>query len=298
MFADAYTKASQFTLPVVISHRRHDGICLASIGTFVMINSDGWAVTALHIIEEIERLTKAAEQFQADEKARQKIYADSSLDKKVRGKSLKAIPQPQADTVTHVSPWWGSDQTRFTKYIGVPAVDLAFVHFDPFKAASTFSPPTFKDPQKPMPHGRSLCRIGFPFHEIQPTFDDKLNGFHLPPGALPMPLFPNEGIFTRIVEVVPQPAPDPPAPFKFRLLETSSPGLRGQSGGPIFDAQGTIWAIQSRTVHFPLGFSPPVPNGKPNEKEHQFLNIGWGVHVETIVGTMRDFGISFALSTY
>ena len=87
-----------------------------------------------------------------------------------------------------------------------------------------------------------------------------------------------------------------PPPYKFRFIETSSPGLRGQSGGPIFDQQGIIWGIQSRTAHHPLGFSPLVPGGKPNEREHQFMNVGWGIHIDTLVGAMQDNKIDFEMS--
>jgi hypothetical protein len=38
-----------------------------------------------------------------------------------------------------------------------------------------------------------------------------------------------------------------PANRKVKFIETSTPGLRGQSGGPLFDAKGEIWGIQSRT---------------------------------------------------
>lgn len=38
------------------------------------------------------------------------------------------------------------------------------------------------------------------------------------------------------------------------FIETSTPRLRGQSGGPIFDVNGAIWAIQSQTHHLKLGF--------------------------------------------
>ncbi len=81
-----------------------------------------------------------------------------------------------------------------------------------------------------------------------------------------------------------------------RLIETSSPGLKGQSGGPIFDKDGVIWGIQSTTHCLPLGFSPAVPDGKPHEKEHQFLNVGRGVHADTIVGAMNRVGIKFQIS--
>ncbi len=66
-------------------------------------------------------------------------------------------------------------------------------------------------------------------------------------------------------------------------LETSTPGLRGQSGGPIFDVEGRLCAIQVHTVHYPLGFSPVVEQGGRQLEEHQFLNVGVGVHADTIL---------------
>ena len=86
--------------------------------------------------------------------------------------------------------------------------------------------------------------------------------------------------------------------YTIGFLETSSPGLMGQSGGPIFDVRGTVWSIQSRTMHLPLGFNPPVPNATRGEVEHQFLNVGWGTHPQTLVGALRGRGVTFALSDY
>jgi hypothetical protein len=35
-------------------------------------------------------------------------------------------------------------------------------------------------------------------------------------------------------------------------------------------------------THLPLGFSPKVKKGREEIEENQFLNAGWGVHVEKI----------------
>jgi hypothetical protein len=230
------------------------------------------------------------------EEQKKQIYADTTLDKKVRSKRLKALPKFEQTSPRNVSVWWSWDNVTPSQTVVLPGIDLAFVKLAGFNPAWISTYPVFKDPQKEIKPGRSLCRIGFPFSSISPTFDEVSNTFTLPPGSLPLPFFPNEGIFTRTVIVPHNPATASPPPYRLMFLETSSAGLRGQSGGPIFDTNGNIWAIQSQTIHFPLGFSPPVPNGKPGEKEHQFMNIGWGVHIETIVGAMADRWITFAKS--
>lgn len=70
--------------------------------------------------------------------------------------------------------------------------------------------------------------------------------------------------------------------YEKKFIETSTPGLRGQSGGPIFDTEGNIWAIQSQTISLPLGFSPKLKKGKKETIEHQFINVGIGVHPDII----------------
>ncbi len=296
MFAAACARARLFTRPIVISSRRQDGACGTAIGAFVVINTNGWCVTAWHILQESEKLNGAANAFQEAERQKAVIYTDRDLDKKERGRRLKALPRFEAQSATNASTWFSWDQARGHEIAAIPPVDLAFFRLLEFDPSWIAEYPHFKDPTKPMEQGRSLCRIGYPFHSITPVFHPDQNNFELPAGSVPLPLFPIDGLFTRHVNVQPVPVPAPPYPL--RLLETSSPGLRGQSGGPVFDTTGAIWGIQSRTMHFPLGFSPPVPDGKPNEKEHQFLNVGWAVHVETLIGAMQELKIDFAIADH
>ena len=76
-----------------------------------------------------------------------------------------------------------------------------------------------------------------------------------------------------------------------KFVETSSPGLKGQSGGPTFDSEGRIWAMQSKTAHYPLEF----PAGQKNQ-EHQFLNVGMGTHAKTIIDFLDSNGVKYNLS--
>ena len=83
---------------------------------------------------------------------------------------------------------------------------------------------------------------------------------------------------------------DNPPSYARKYFETSSPGLRGQSGGPVFDVTGVVWGIQSETTHYPLGFSPKNAEG---QAEHQFLNSGKAVDAETVCGFLDDNDISY-----
>ena len=136
--------------------------------------------------------------------------------------------------------------------------------------------------------GTSLCRLGFPFHQLKAEWDKAAERFELPSGALPPPLIPIEGIFTRQVR-----KPDVDHPV---FIETSSPGLKGQSGGPVFDVQGRLWGIQSRTHHLDLGFNPEAQRGKRSIREHQFLNVGLAGHPAELVALLDEKGIAYRLS--
>ena len=72
----------------------------------------------------------------------------------------------------------------------------------------------------------------------------------------------------------------------------------GQSGGPTFDTKGTLWAIQSRTNHLPLGFNPKIKLQDREVEEHQVLNVGWGVHPSLLTAYLKAQGVKFTLSDY
>ena len=76
MFADAYAIARHFTSPTVLSTVHRNGDCHAAIGTFVVINSDGYALTASHILD-LAKSNAAQVETQSKRKA---IEADTNLD--------------------------------------------------------------------------------------------------------------------------------------------------------------------------------------------------------------------------
>ena len=52
-------------------------------------------------------------------------------------------------------------------------------------------------------------------------------------------------------------------------------------------------SLQSRTQHFPLGFSPTIEKNSKKIEENQFLNVGWGVHPESIFEFLNEHKIKF-----
>jgi len=71
---------------------------------------------------------------------------------------------------------------------------------------------------------------------------------------------------------------------------------RQNPGGPVCDSRGRIWGIQSRTAHIPLGFNPTVTVNGRTFDEHQFINLGWAVHVRLILDALRARGVEVDIS--
>jgi len=293
MFSTACAIARNYTLPIIISHRNANGECGAGIGTFVVVNDDGWFVTAFHVISQIEKLNKANIDYKELLIKRDKIEHDATLLSHTKKKALNSL-KIDPNSIDNFSVFMGWIGVSIGVVHVIPDIDLAVGQLINFDKTKVKDYPHFKDSSKPMEQGTSLCKLGFPFHNIKPTFQEG-KGFELPVGSFPIPIFPIEGIFTRKVNIN---ILNPPT-YPLMFIETSSPGLRGQSGGPTFDIHGTIWAIQSQTRHLKLGFGSDSQNNK--EAEHlrnQYLNVGWGIHAQTVTAFLNEKNIKFQLSTY
>jgi hypothetical protein len=274
----------------VISRRTVSGKCSAVIGSCVVVNPEGWIVTAGHVLKECDNLVKAVAQTQALRAQIAAIEQDTTIDGDERCARLATVKSPKPDDADRSSVWFGKDRVRIKEGYALDAADLAIARLEPFDPSWVPGYPVFKDPTEDLEPGTSLCRLGFPFHRLEPTWDAATSTFRLPPETVPLPIFPIDGIFTRTAEIVLAPGADEPAvapPYPLRMVETSSPGLPGQSGGPIFDANGRVWGIQVATVSYPLEL---------NTKEPQYLNVGLGISPITIFGFFDDRGVKYQVS--
>ena len=292
MFSNAYELASKFTYPLILSTRQYSGQVKCSIGAFIILNEEGWVITAAHMVQALPLHQSNLAEISSYSDQVNKIKADRKLDAKKRKRKLSRL-KPNPDWLTNVSFWWGTDGARIQQFNVLPGGDIAVGKLDPFDPKSISHYPVIKDPTN-LRIGTSLCKLGFPFHNADATFDDKTGNFTLAKGTLPIPRFPIEGIYTR--NMVSGHSPD--GKYEFKFIETSTPGLRGQSGGPVFDINGTVWGLQSRTHHFPLGFSPKIKRKGRDVEENQFLNVGLAVHPQLITQFLDDNGIMYDRSNY
>lgn len=286
MFSKAYALASQYTRPVATLKRLENGAVASGLATFMLVNKDGWALTAAHVIQDA-----IAAQVHAQERAAYQKQVDAIENNPLfsRGKKKHEINalKKNSEWITNISFWWASDAITTGQVHYDLHRDLAVVKLGGTDVLGITTFPKFAADKPDILAGTSLCRLGFPFHSVPAKFDPATNQFKMDSPPM-MPMFPNEGIHTRIMLLE-----DPNTKRRTKFLETSSPGLRGQSGGPIFDVEGRVWAIQSRTLSLPLGFAPTVKQGNKEIVEHQFIHIGVGAHIEEIRAFLTQFNISF-----
>ena len=138
--------------------------------------------------------------------------------------------------------------------------------------------------------GKYLCRYGYPFPEFNnfrydPVQDDIE---YIPTGTVGTPAFPLDGIITRHLTDGKQ----------IVGIEMSTPGLRGQSGGPLFDRNGFIYGMQYATNHLHLGFDMKnkeiTSEGKKIRVTNQpFLHVWACVHVDRIKEFLTQHNIHF-----
>jgi len=289
MFSNAYEIASNFTRPVILSMRQIDGTVECALGSFTILNPEGWIVTAAHIVSINQTYKQHKKEIDEYNNRVAEINNENKFNAKQKKKKISKLARNK-QWLTNISFWWGEDGAKVDNFKVLPLADIAVGKLSNFDLSKVNIYPTIISPDRMRP-GTSLCKLGFPFHKIEATFDETSSSFSLQPGSIPVPMFPIEGIFTR--HIIAGSTPD--GKYQIKFIETSSPGLKGQSGGPIFDVDGNIWGIQSRTQHLPLGFSPKVKKDGKEIEEHQFINVGWGVHPEVLIIFLKDNKVPFSI---
>ena len=290
MFSTAYKLASEYTNPVITSLRFSDNSTESSIGSFVVLNNEGWILTAGHLINSFAGFKKHQEEIKDLAEQLKAIELDKTLLNQQKRKKISKLKKSfarQKRIINH-SFWWGADGIIIDNITVNFDIDLAIGKIRNYNPEMLKNYPKIIHPNK-VSIGTSLCKLGYPFYPIKTTWDSNNNGFKLDPKVFPIPRFPLEGMYTR--NVISGVSKD--KKYEKKFIETSTPGLRGQSGGPIFDIEGNIWAIQSQTISLPLGFSPKLKKGKKETTEHQFINVGIGVHPEIITKFLDENKVNY-----
>ncbi len=264
MFVEACAEAAKFTRHAIISWQLSDGTCGAAIAAFVVVNDEGWIVSAAHLANTLGKQ-------QAD------MAAIVAYDAKYAGRPATTkrakgpIPtKAEKELVRRAAIMWGENGVILPSAQLVIGADILVGKLDNPSLLNVTSYPTFKR-SSGVRQGMSLVRTGYPFIDVGCKFNDVYSRFENAPTDTS--LFAIEGILSRELTI------PVGLPYPVTVLETSSPGLIGQSGGPILDKDGAVCAIQSSTQHYNLGFNVTEKGGKALT---QVLNVGRGISSATL----------------
>ncbi len=293
MFVDAIDRVDTFTRPLhsIIRLYGHSDI-IPGTATLFFVNEQACAITCKHVAELIgrsEEIYRHYTRFLAEVRPivnrREKNYEQEI-------KRVEERYQLQTGTMTRIRNNFLNCVDQFSNLdIDMhPTQDLALLRFRGYNRLLYSGYAAFLKDSSRVKAGRSLCRLGYPFPEFtnfqyNPATDD-IDWTNT--GRINTPRFPIDGIITRLMG----------DSTDMLGIEMSTPGLRGQSGGPLFDTNGVIYGMQSATRHLHLGFDIEnldvmVNNRKTRVSNYPFLNVGQCVHVDVIKKFLRDRGVKF-----
>jgi hypothetical protein len=266
MFAEACRIAKGFTRPVATSIRLQDGTVSSTLNSFIIVNRDGWAITAGHTFDSLVKY----------EKDRNKIEEITRMNVSGQTGAPSNVAKMDPKFILNHSFWWGWDGVLIKEVTVDRKIDLALVKLVNFKPEMVPNYPVFADPGS-VSIGTSICRLGHPFFDPPTEFDFSRNAFRIPKIENEAAMFVNDGMVSKIFTVKKAGNSTLDATY----MDTSTPGYKGQAGGPIVDVKGRVCGMQINTLALPFGFRSQG-NGEKNPVEDQFCCVGRGVHVKTI----------------
>ena len=293
MFVKAIEEIQKFTRPVhtILRHYNNDFI-EPGAATLFFVNEQGVAITCKHVLDLLIQEHVINEKYANFKRDKRDLVSEISgvksegllkLEEKYQYTQPASIAQLKNFLINC------TDSSTYD-YIPHPILDLAILKFKNVNQYHYSSFATFIKEGSDLKQGKSLCRFGFPFAEFTNFWYDIVNDEinFTSTGNINSPSFPIEGIVTRHVgdgqNIV--------------GVELSTPGLKGQSGGPLFDTNGLICGMQSATVQYHLGFDEQkieiLSQGKKvSTTNHSFLNVGRCVHVDAIKAFLKLNAIKY-----
>ena len=292
MFISAIERVAQYTRPIHTIMRTYGGKqLLPGAATIFFVNEQGYAVTCKHVVDMIAAADNINVHFQNFKKERQALPQDGKYKTQLKGLELKYKFNPETTVQLKNNFVDSVDKMSGFTWFTHPTLDLAILKFNDFGKIHYTECARFLKDGNNIKQGKYLCRLGFPFPEFNNfIFNTEKDDIECTTtGVNVSPRFPIEGMVTRFL-----------ADQKEGLygIEMSTPGLRGQSGGPLFDSNGTVYGMQFSTKHLHLGFDLVdkeimINNGIKKISDYSFIHLGQCIHVNTIKAFLKQHNVSF-----
>lgn len=284
MYKESIKKNSNYVRPFVEGIKYYGSKeIVQGIGSMIILNKEGHILTCRHIAEHILNSICLSEGYS------NLIGSLKKAQNKEERKKIEKQFNLKRNTVV---------LSRFEFLLETPEnakieikmhdyLDLAIIKIEGIKI-EVDNYPIFS---KTLPEqGQSLCKIGyaFPEYDLFEYSDNDENIIIKDNRIMNFPLFPIDGIVTRYIVDENN--------YK-SMFETSTPGLKGQSGGPIFSPEGIVYGIQSMTKHLDLDFdvNQIVKRGIENKNVSftPFINLGVGISSVEIIKFLEENEVEF-----
>jgi hypothetical protein len=280
MFIEAIEKIAAFTRPIHTITRTYGGKKIEpGAATLFFVNDEGYAVTCKHVIDMLmnsEKLSATYANFRAE---RDKLPRDAKFKRMLTGLEQKYKLTGDSEIQAKITFVDCVDSMSGFTWFVHPQLDVAILKFNDYKALRYAGHAVFKKNTAEIKQGAFLCRLGFPFPEFTNyTYNETIDDIGwTEEGITISPRFPTEGMLTRFLA----------ENDKAYGIEMSTPGLRGQSGGPLFDKNGIVYGMQFSTKHLHLGFDIDekeyaINNHTKKISDYPFMHLGQCIHADVI----------------
>lgn len=272
MFVNAIEKVSQYTRPIhVISRLYRSEKVIPSAATLFFVNEDACAITCKHVAAIIAQAGAVNGNYSRFSRDRESLPISKKYNKRLR-ELEKKYQYDEKVTVQIRNLFVDCADFKGFEIKVHPLYDLAIIKFNNYTKKGYKNYAVFLKDDKEIFQGKNLCRLGYPFPEFSNyAFDKNKDDISWTrEGRQGTPRFPIDGMVTRQVLE---------SSGKMIGIELSTPGLKGQSGGPLFNSSGIVYGMQSMTHHLHLGFDIKEQeifdgNEKKMVSNYPFLHLG------------------------
>jgi len=291
MFKTAIEKVGSFTRPIhFISNVYGEKTVRPGAATLFFVNDDGVAITCKHVTSLIKQSGSLLSHYQNFLIEKNALVKSGSYNKKIKELKEKFGYGKPNNACQLLYQLVDCVDLQTIDVFEHPVYDVAILKMKGFTKKFYTGHAVFAKDSSELQPGVFLCRLGFPFPEFSNyTYDEATEMISWTHDTVRMVRFPIDGMVTRHFGN---------AEGKIFGVEMSTPGLKGQSGGPLFDTNGLIYGMQSMTNHLHLGFDMNnqeiVSEGRKIKVTNQpLLHVGNCVHVDIIKQFLREHQIEF-----